>query len=122
MLEHVLGKALYEAVDEAFTALGSSSRILLLGYLEREHSITLERIPNRLDAVTESLELLLGQNGKSLSKLIAKHLYRKVGLDFPARDDWDLVQYVEDARSKLERTQGILISNLLKSKQETVSI
>jgi hypothetical protein len=104
----VLGKALYEAIDEAFATLGKSAKMMLCRHIERR---TPETIFDRVDIVTETLELFLGRGGKSLSKLIAKYLYRKLGLDFQTRNDWDLAQYVGDARSKIERMQQKLMES-----------
>jgi len=98
MTDDVLGKALYEATDEALTILGTSARMLLSGHISR-----LSDSPSySVEVVSETLEVLLGQGGKPLQKLIAKHLYRKLGFDFQARENWDLTEYVEDAKRKLE--------------------
>jgi len=98
MTDDVLGKALYEATDEALTILGRSARMVLSGYISK-----LSDSPSyRVEAVSETLEVILGQGGRSLQKLIAKHLYRKLGFDFQARETWDLTEYVEEAKRKLE--------------------
>ena len=102
MTNDVLGKALYEAVDEGLTILGTSARMILFGYISG-----LSESPSyRVEVVSETLEVLLGQGGKSLQRLIAKHLYRKLGFDFQARENWDLTEYVEDAKRKLETSSN----------------
>ena len=103
MTDDVLGKALYEAVDEGFTILGRSARMIISGYISRQNLVGSDGLYDRVEVVSETLEVLLGQAGRPLQKLIAKLLYKKLGFDFQERDEWGLTEYVEDAKRKLEK-------------------
>jgi hypothetical protein len=98
MTDDVLGKALYGAVDEDLTILGRSARMILSGSVSKLSDSSSYRV----EVVSETLEVLLGQCGKLLQRLIAKHLYRKLDFDFQVREKWALTEYVEDAKRKLE--------------------
>ena len=106
MTDDVLGKALYEAVDEGLTILGRSARMIFSGYVSKLSDSSSYRV----EVVSETLEVLLGQGGKLLQRLIANHLYRKLGFDFRAREKGDLTEYVEDAKRKLETSSNHLQS------------
>ncbi len=102
MMMDILGKALYEAVDESFTAMGKPARTILFGYLQKHQSTKSVSALDWAKAVREILQISVGRASRLLSMFIAERLYRKLGIEFHRRDNWSLLEYVEDARIKLE--------------------
>jgi uncharacterized membrane protein YheB (UPF0754 family) len=96
--------ALIKSIDEAVTTLLSSQVTdALYVHLERVHSVSKIEIPNRLDALTTTLEETFGdQSSKTISKAIAKRLYTALELDFSPTPNGTLIDYIDVAKMKLE--------------------
>jgi len=91
-------KLLLEAVDEALSSLGDSSKQAIYFYLEETFKINRQNIPNKIEEFTNAIEKIFGQGAKILELQIIKHLYEKVGRDFeyfPEKDDLLFTEYVE---------------------------
>ena len=91
---------LLEAVDEALSSLGDSSKHAIYFYLEKTFTIKKQDIPNKIEEFTSAIEKIFGHGAKILEIQIMKHLYEKVGNDFeyfPEKDDLLFSEYVEAA-------------------------
>jgi hypothetical protein len=95
--------ALLESIDEAMTALlGKGVLDSLYLHLDRFCAITKDELPNRLEAFFSILEKTLGSSGKTIGKAIAKRFYSKLQLEFDEKANHSLLEYVEEAKRKLQ--------------------
>ena len=101
---------LIKSIDEAVTTLLSRQVAdAVYAHLEQVHSVSKLEIPNRLDALTTTLEQTFGgQSSKTISKAIAKRLYTALELDFSPSPKGTLNDYIDAARMKLE-AEGVQI-------------
>ncbi len=94
---------LIDSVDETITSvLGGAILLATYRFLANEYGITREHIPGRLDEFDSSLEKMFGVGGTTLSRAIAKRFWAKLGLEFVPTRNKRLVDYVNEARERLE--------------------
>ena len=89
---------LLEAVDYGLMVLGEIVRQAIYGQIEKDHGLKRADIPERLEAFHTALGSVLGVSAKTVERLIAKSLYRRLKLSFTEHDGWTLVDYVNHAR------------------------
>ena len=71
--------------------------------LKERYHLTPDEIPHRVDAVFEILEHTFGYKGaRTISRVIAKRLYYRLNLQFVARPDYRLQDYLEQAKKELK--------------------
>lgn len=92
---------LLEAVEEGLSCLGDSPKQAIFFHLETSFEISKENIPTNLTEFSKALEKIFGPGAVYLEKLIAKRLYEKLGLEFEAVENWDFLEYVNNARERL---------------------
>jgi len=100
-------KLLAEAVDEALSSLGDSSKQAIYFHLEKNFAIKKQDIPNKIEEFTNAIERIFGHGAKILEIQIMSNLYEKAGKDFeyfPENEDLLFIRYVNAAR---EQMQGI---------------
>jgi len=93
-----LWEALLEAVDHGLLVPGEIVRAAIYARIEKSYELKREEIPEKLEAFHRALEDLLGKSAKVMEKLIAKNLYRRLGLSFTEHADWTIVDYVNHAK------------------------
>jgi len=95
---------LVESIDETITELLSRAVVdALYAHLETFHSISRDELPNRLDVLFSALEKIFGVRGsQTITKAIAKKFYLKLGLEFTDNPSRTLVEYVDQAKIKLQ--------------------
>jgi putative aminopeptidase FrvX len=100
----VFNDALVESIDETITELLSRAVVdALYAHLETFHSISRDELPNRLDVLFSALEKIFGVRGsQTITKAIAKKFYLKLGLEFTDNPSRTLVEYVDQAKIKLQ--------------------
>jgi len=96
-----LRKILLEAVDEGLSSLGDSPKRAIFFHLETSFEISRDNIPANLIDFSKALEKIFGPGAVYLEKLIAKRLYEKLGLEFEEAENWDFLEYVDNARARL---------------------
>jgi len=91
-----------QSLDESFAAiLGEIAKQTFYDGLEKNHAIARNRRPDRMNEFTTALETVFGAAcSKVLIKIIAKGLYSKLGLTFIERPDWQLLDYLTEAKSR----------------------
>ena len=95
---------LIEAMDEALSdLLGRKARDAVYDYLERNCRVARNDIPSRLEDFFTLLDDLFGKGGSTIGRVIAKRLYFKMGWEFMDVHSYNLIDYVEAARSRFER-------------------
>jgi hypothetical protein len=93
-----------ESVDEALgDLLGRRAREAVYDYLERNAFMARSEIPKNLGEFFSVLEATFGKGSKTIGKVIAKKLYAKLHLEFVEQPNAECADYVELARSKLQK-------------------
>ena len=77
---------LLEAIDEALSSLGESSKTAIYDRLETAFNIRKQEIPNRINDFSRDLEILFGLGARRLEIMFMKSLYVKVS-------DFECVSY-----------------------------
>jgi hypothetical protein len=100
-------EALIHSIDETVTTLLSRQVAdALYAHLERVHSVSKLEIPNRLDALSTTLEQTFGsQSSRTISKAIAKRLYTALELDLSPSPRGSLIDYINVAKTKLKDSE-----------------
>ncbi len=83
-----------DSVDLALGVMGTGVKESIYYYL-KEHSISRDEIPEKLQEFREALRELLGYGVKVLEKLIIKDLARKSGISLSKVEGKDLVEVAE---------------------------
>jgi len=96
-----LRKILLEAVEEGLSSLGDSPKQAIFFHLETPFEIGNDNIPANLTDFSKALEKIFGAGAVYLEKLIAKRLYEKLGLEFQEAENWDFLEYIDNARERL---------------------
>jgi hypothetical protein len=87
-----------QAVDDGLSVPGEIVRAAIYERIERSYRLRREEIPEKLETFHQALQDLLGGGAKVMEKLIAKNLYRRLGLDFREHANWSIVDYVSHAK------------------------
>jgi hypothetical protein len=96
-----LKEALLHAIDDGLAVPGEIVRTAIYDRIERSYQIRREEIPEKLPTFHKALEDLLGASAKVMEKLIAKNLYRRLGLNFTEHANWSIVDYVNHAKARV---------------------
>jgi hypothetical protein len=96
-----LRKILLEAVDEGLSSLGDSPKQAIFFHLETSFEISKDSIPANLTEFSKALEKIFGPGASYLEKLIVKRLYEKLGLELEEVENWDFLEYVNNAKKHL---------------------
>jgi len=100
--------ALLESIDETIIELFSRGVVdALYSHLQTFHSISRDELPHRLDTLLTTLENTFGvRSSQTITKAIARKFYHKIGLEFTANPGRSLVEYVDEAKMKLQISQS----------------
>jgi hypothetical protein len=98
---------LVESVDETITDLLSRAVVdALYAHLQSFHHISRDEIPHRLDTLLTTLEKIFGASSQIITKTIARRFYLKLGLEFTGNPSHTLLEYVDDAKMKLQNSSS----------------
>jgi AbrB family looped-hinge helix DNA binding protein len=103
-----LNDALVESIDEAITNLLSRAVVeALYVHLQTTYFVSRDEVPHRLDALLTALEKIFGvRSSQTISKAIAKKFYLKLGLEFTGNPSHTLLEYVDEAKMKLQESRS----------------
>jgi hypothetical protein len=87
-----------QATDYGLMVLGETVRRAIYQCLESKYQLKREEIPEKLDTFHKALQGLLGVGARVVERQIAKSLYATLGLNFTARNDWTIVEYIDHAK------------------------
>lgn len=74
----------------------------LYAHIKTFHSISRDELPYRLDTLLTALEKIFGVRGsQTITKVIARTFYLKLGLEFAGNPNRTLAEYVDEAKMKL---------------------
>jgi hypothetical protein len=89
-------KVLLQALDDGLSVPGEIVRTAIYDRIEKSYGLKREEIPEKLEAFHRALEDLLGKSAKVIEKLIARNLYKRLGLNFANHENWTLVDHAND--------------------------
>jgi hypothetical protein len=98
-------KLLLSAVEEGLSSLGDSPKQAIFFHLETSFNVKKEHIPSNLTEFTKALEGIFGFGAPYLEKLIIKHLYEKLGLEFADEEQWNFLECVDKVKKQLHEEQ-----------------
>jgi hypothetical protein len=75
-------RALQEAINEALTAVGDSSRKILLFHVQKNYQLQPSDISSRPEVFVFALKQVLGPGGDLIGSLIVRLLCKKLCLDY----------------------------------------
>lgn len=93
-----LEKALIEAVDEGLLTLGESGREVVYFRLRFSYAIGKEDIPSHPEIFIECLRSIFGSGAKAIEKVIIKSFYKRLGLKFVEKENFDFFEYLNHAK------------------------
>ena len=101
-------EALVESIDETITDLLSRAVVdALYVRLQTNHSISRDEVPYRLDILFAILEKIFGvRSSQTIAKVIARKVYLKLGLEFTGNPSHTLLEYVDQAKMKLQNSSS----------------
>ncbi len=88
-----------EAVDYGLSVLGEIVRQAIYERIGKDHRIKRAEIPERLETFHKALESTLGMSARTVERLIARNLCRRLGLNFTPHPEWALIEYVDHAKA-----------------------
>jgi hypothetical protein len=98
---------LLESIDQTITdLLGPNVVDALYTHLQTTYSISREEVPHRLDTLSAVLKRIFGGSSLTVSKAIARKFYLKLGLELTVNQNHTLLEYVNDAKMKLQISQS----------------
>ncbi|MEM2393954.1 MAG: hypothetical protein QXW82_04775 [Candidatus Bathyarchaeia archaeon] len=105
MPQKTFDELLIEAVEEAFSSLGESSKQAIYFHLEKKFKLSKEEIPKRLADFAEGIEKIFGLGSKFLEILIIRKLYERIGkpITWDESKEFKFVDYVEDAKLRFSK-------------------
>lgn len=106
MPNNELRKTLLEAIEDGISSLGDSPKQAIFFHLENSFQIGKENIPANVNEFAKALEKIFGPGATYLEKLIARRLYEKLGLDFEEVENWNFLEYVDNAKKHLLLKRG----------------
>jgi len=103
-LSREFNEVLVESIDETITALLSRAVVeALYVHLQTFYSVSRDEAPYRLETLFASLEKVFGvRSSQTITKAIAKQFYIKLGLEFRSNPNRTLLEYVDEAKMKLQ--------------------
>lgn len=95
--------AILESMDDAIRSLLSQDVLdAFRSNLAEKQSISPEEIPNQLPTVSIVLKKYFGQSADVIEREIAQRLYERYGLEFQKNGNFQLTDYVKNAKGKLK--------------------
>jgi hypothetical protein len=93
-------RLLLEAVDEALSSIGESSKQAIYFHLEKGFSIKKLEIPRKISEFAAAIEKIFGLGANFLEILIMKSLYRKVNkkVQLARPEDFQFPTYIATLR------------------------
>jgi len=111
LLENDFERLLIQAVDQALSSLGESSKQAIYFYLDKNFSIEKQEIPKKIEPFKEALEEVFGDGANFLEVLIMKRLYETIGGNLPWKDsqEFTLTEYVTVAKRAFQKRKQIKV-------------
>lgn len=113
-------KTFLEAVDTALLSLGESPRQAVYYHLNKSFKLQREEIPEDADEFSQALNVIFGPGAEVIEKIIVKHLYSSLNLNFEEKPCFEFVEYISSARESVKREkQRLKIARSLRMEKST---
>ena len=90
-----------ESIDEGLSTLGGDTvKRAFYYHLEKRANIKRSEIPDKLEAFHGALAKLFFDGSVTLERRILRHLYERLGLEFPTNNGWTITDYVREAYAR----------------------
>ncbi len=96
-------KVLIEAVDNGLLTLGKSPRSAIYFRLEKNWQLKREEIPEKVEKFLKGLENIFGPGSRVVEKAIAEDLFKRLGLEFEEKMNFEFQDYVKQALKQLKK-------------------
>jgi hypothetical protein len=97
-----LDKLLIKSVDEALKEIfGEPATTIIYDYLQNNHSLKREEIPERLEDFERGLEKILSSGAWVAERAILKNLYSDFGLEYRNKVNYTFVDHVTKLKKQL---------------------
>jgi len=95
---------LCQSIDETITSLLSREVVdALYVHLQKAYTVPRDDVPDKLERLCSALEKTFGlPSSRTICKAIARKLYAKLALPFSANPGRTLLEYVEEAKMKIQ--------------------
>jgi hypothetical protein len=105
-------KRLLEAVDEALSSLGESSKQAIYFHLNRNFNIEREEIPYKIADFIGALEEVFGVGANFLEVLIMRRLHETVGgaFEWKESEEFTFTEYIAVAKRNFQERNKITIA------------
>jgi hypothetical protein len=91
-------KILIESVDYSLLLLGESARKAVYFHLERDYSITREKVPENIEAFVNGLESIFGAGALVIERSILNNLHSKLGLEHEEMKNFRFIDSLNRAK------------------------
>jgi len=105
-------KILIESVDYSLLLLGESARKAVYFHLERDYSITREKVPENIEAFVNGLESLFGAGALVIERSILDNLHSKLGLKYEEKKNFIFIDSLNRAKEMLLNEQRRKVINI----------
>jgi hypothetical protein len=113
-------KTFLEAVDTALLSLGESPRQAVYYHLNKSFKLQREEIPDDADEFSQALNVIFGPGAEVIEKIIVKHLYSSLNLNYEEKSCFEFVDYISSARESVKREkQQLKIGRKLRMEKPT---
>ena len=93
-------KVVDKTMKQVFTETGIE---VIYDFLENKSCLKREEIARKPKIFSTGMKKLLGSGEPVIEKMILKNLYRRLGLKFEEKKDYEFSDYVKDLRKSLDR-------------------
>jgi len=97
-------KALVEAIDESLLVmLGENGKEVVYFRLKHSYALGKEDIPFHPEIFVECLRKIFGSGAVAVEKAVIRNLYRRLGLKFTEKKNFDFFECLNEAKNCLGR-------------------
>jgi hypothetical protein len=103
-LDNLLLKVVDKTMKQVFTETGTK---VIYDFLENNFHLKRKEIAEKTKPFSTGMKKLLGSGEPVIEKMILKNLYRRLGLKFEEKKDYEFSDYVKDLRKSLDRGKDL---------------
>jgi uncharacterized protein YktA (UPF0223 family) len=93
---YVIDYIIEKSLNEVF---GEKSASLIYDYIESDHHLKREDIPENLELFFSSLEKMYGFGAKVFKKIVLTKMHTKLGLRYEEKEGYSFSDYVEELKN-----------------------
>jgi hypothetical protein len=94
-------KLMLEAMDEGLLVIGEKGRQAIYIHLEVRKGLKKQESPDKVEEFSRALHEIFGNGSYVIEKIILRHLYLSLGLEFREKQGTSFNDYVIDAKKSV---------------------